>query len=89
MRSPLRYFARRLALLGVQLHLNTRVDTERMRSGGYDDVILATGVTPRDPRIEGEDEFHRSGKIAKSCQPFENLGVFEYGEGLGVHAGLI
>jgi 2,4-dienoyl-CoA reductase (NADPH2) len=51
--ETLRYFDRRLARTGVRLQLNTRVDAEALK--GFDDVVLATGVTPRDPQIAGQD----------------------------------
>lgn len=53
--ETLRYFTRRLAATGVSVFLETRVDSERLATGGYDDVVLATGVRPRDPRIPGSD----------------------------------
>ena len=53
--ETLRYFARQLALTGVQLHLSTRVDAPSLLSEKFDSVILATGVTPRDPKIPGQD----------------------------------
>ncbi|TAK99375.1 MAG: NADPH-dependent 2,4-dienoyl-CoA reductase [Aquabacterium sp.] len=49
----LRYFQRRVELTGVKLHLQTRVDAARLQ--GYDEVIVATGVNPRDPKIPGQD----------------------------------
>lgn len=49
----LRYFARRVTLTGVTLHLGARVDAAALK--GFDEVIVATGVTPRDPRIPGQD----------------------------------
>jgi len=51
--ETLRYFARRIETTGVQLHLGTRVQAQDL--GGYDVVVLATGVTPRDPKIAGQD----------------------------------
>ncbi|TCP08180.1 NADPH-dependent 2,4-dienoyl-CoA reductase [Caldimonas thermodepolymerans] len=53
--ETLRYFRTRLARLGVQLHLNRRVGADELRAGGYDDVVVATGVTPRVPPIPGID----------------------------------
>jgi 2,4-dienoyl-CoA reductase (NADPH2) len=53
--ETLRYFARRLELTGVTLHLNARVDAEQLRAGQFDEVIVATGVVPRDPKIPGQD----------------------------------
>ncbi len=49
----LRYLARRVETTGVQLHLNRAVLAADLQ--GYDEVIVATGVTPRDPKIEGQD----------------------------------
>ncbi|PPE66919.1 NADPH-dependent 2,4-dienoyl-CoA reductase [Caldimonas caldifontis] len=51
----LRYFRRRVELTGVRLHLNTVVNVDTLAGAGYDDVLLATGVRPRDPRIPGQD----------------------------------
>jgi 2,4-dienoyl-CoA reductase (NADPH2) len=53
--ETLRYFRRQIALNGVQLHLGTRVDVGQLASGGFDEIVLATGVTPRVPSIEGID----------------------------------
>jgi 2,4-dienoyl-CoA reductase (NADPH2) len=53
--ETLRYFGRRIEATGVQLHLNTRADPDRLKAGGYAGVILATGVSPRDPKIPGQD----------------------------------
>ncbi len=53
--ETLRYFARRLQATGVNLHLNTRVGADELIAGRFDGVILATGVTARDPRIPGQD----------------------------------
>ncbi len=53
--ETLRYFARRVELTGVKLHLGTRVDAQALQAQRFDDVILATGVSPRDPRIPGQD----------------------------------
>jgi 2,4-dienoyl-CoA reductase (NADPH2) len=53
--ETLRYFGRQIELTGVKLHLNTRVDAAGLAAGGFDDVVLATGVTPRTPAIDGID----------------------------------
>ncbi len=53
--ETLRYFARRIALTGVLLHLGTRVDAARLLGLSFDQVILATGVLPRDPCIPGQE----------------------------------
>lgn len=53
--ETLRYFGRQIELTGVNLHLNTRATAEQLLAGGYDEVILATGVTPRDIELPGQD----------------------------------
>ncbi len=50
--ETLRYFQRRLEVTGVQLELNRRVNSADELKG-FDEVLLATGVTPRMPAIEG------------------------------------
>jgi 2,4-dienoyl-CoA reductase (NADPH2) len=61
--ETLRYFRRRIEITGVHLALGRRVAADELATGGYAAVVLATGVTPRDPRIEGEEEFRASGKV--------------------------
>jgi 2,4-dienoyl-CoA reductase (NADPH2) len=51
--ETIRYFRRKLELSGVQLRLGQRVTREELVAAGYDDVIVATGVSVRMPRIEG------------------------------------
>ena len=53
--ETLRYFGQRLQATGVQLHLNTRISAAQLLEKKFDEVILATGVTPRDPKILGQD----------------------------------
>ena len=52
--ETIRYFRRRLETTGVRVHLSRRVGAADL--AGYDEVVLATGVTPRDPRIPGQDD---------------------------------
>ncbi|WP_420472691.1 FAD-dependent oxidoreductase [Noviherbaspirillum sp. ST9] len=52
-RETLRYFRRRLDLAGVDVVLNRKVTREELLQQGFDDVIVATGILPRTPRIEG------------------------------------
>jgi 2,4-dienoyl-CoA reductase (NADPH2) len=56
--ETLRYFSYQLAATGVRLHLNTPATAAALLAAGYDEIVLATGVTPRDPGIPGQD--HRS-----------------------------
>jgi len=51
----LRYFEGQLELKRVNVHLNTRVSAGDLQAKDYDGVIVATGVVPRDPSIEGQD----------------------------------
>jgi 2,4-dienoyl-CoA reductase (NADPH2) len=53
--AMLSYFRRRLELTDVQLHLETFVDAKALVDAGFDEVIVATGVTPRSPDIPGQD----------------------------------
>ena len=53
--ETLRYFARRIQRTGVALHVNTRASAEALIAARFDEVWLATGVTPRDPGIRGQD----------------------------------
>lgn len=53
--ETLRYFAKQLALHGVEIKLNTRVTAEQLNSLPCDEVLLATGIKPRTPQIEGID----------------------------------
>ncbi|MFE2268316.1 FAD-dependent oxidoreductase [Streptomyces lavendulae] len=49
--ETIRYFGTQLTASGVEVRLNTRADVETLT--GYDEVVIATGVTPRTPAIEG------------------------------------
>ncbi|WP_020655201.1 NADPH-dependent 2,4-dienoyl-CoA reductase [Massilia niastensis] len=53
--ETIRYFGRRLELLGVELRLGRRATREQLLAEGYDEVIVATGITVRHPKIEGID----------------------------------
>ena len=53
--ETLRYFGERLRETGVTLRLGTRATADILVAGSFDEVLLATGVVPRDPRIPGQD----------------------------------
>jgi 2,4-dienoyl-CoA reductase (NADPH2) len=47
------YYKRQLEVHGVSLRLNEKVSAEELSAGGFDHVVLATGVKPRVPAIDG------------------------------------
>ena len=51
--ETLRYFGVLLKERGVEVRLNTRVTAESLAEEGFDEVILATGVHPRQLKFEG------------------------------------
>ena len=53
--ETLRYFSNRLRELGVAVHLGERADAAALQARRFDAVVIATGVTPRDPSIPGQD----------------------------------
>lgn len=53
--ETIRYFNRQIELTGVNLHLHKKVSSNDLIQGNYDEVIVATGVTPRIINLEGEN----------------------------------
>ena len=53
--ETLRYYGRMIELHNVSLKLGHRVSAEDLNSGQYDHVVVATGITPRTPAINGID----------------------------------
>ena len=53
--ETLRYFKSKLQSTGVDVRLNTRVSAAELLAGGFDEIILATGIAPRTPDIPGID----------------------------------
>jgi 2,4-dienoyl-CoA reductase (NADPH2) len=51
--QTLRYFAKRIEITGVKVKLNKRVTRAQLLKQGFDDIIVATGIVPRMPRIPG------------------------------------
>ncbi|MEU2156092.1 NADPH-dependent 2,4-dienoyl-CoA reductase [Streptomyces sp. NPDC019396] len=51
--ETLRYFRTQLELHGVEVRLGTFATPELL--AGYDEIVIATGVSPRTPEIEGVD----------------------------------
>ncbi|PVZ71579.1 NADPH-dependent 2,4-dienoyl-CoA reductase [Pelagibaculum spongiae] len=50
--ETIRYFGRKIETTGVDLQLNTPIIAEDL-IGKFDEVVLATGILPRTPPIEG------------------------------------
>jgi 2,4-dienoyl-CoA reductase (NADPH2) len=48
------WFATMLTVTGVDVRLNTRADVATLR--GFDEVVIASGVIPRDPGIPGQEQ---------------------------------
>jgi 2,4-dienoyl-CoA reductase (NADPH2) len=53
--ETLRYYRRMIELLHIDLRLNTRVTAQHLTVEAYDHVVIATGIEPRVPEIEGID----------------------------------
>jgi 2,4-dienoyl-CoA reductase (NADPH2) len=52
-RETLRYYGRQLEVTGVTVRLGARATAADL--AGFDEVVLATGVVPRDPGLPGQD----------------------------------
>jgi 2,4-dienoyl-CoA reductase (NADPH2) len=91
--ETIRYFEKEIELSGVMLRLSQKVKTEDLL--GFDEVILATGVTPRRPAIPGIDhpkvlgylEVVRGASVGKSVAVIGAGGIgFDISEFL-IHSG--
>ena len=51
--ETLRYFNKQIQLHNVKLRLNTRVSKDDLVKADFDEVVLATGISPRKPPIKG------------------------------------
>ncbi len=51
--ETIRYFARQLELTKVKVKLNTKVTSAALNESDFDEVVIATGITPRIPNIDG------------------------------------
>ena len=54
--ETLRYFRHRLRDCGVELQLGRTADVVSVLAGGYDEVVIATGITPRTLSFPGSDD---------------------------------
>ncbi|WP_035387079.1 NADPH-dependent 2,4-dienoyl-CoA reductase [Ferrimonas senticii] len=53
--ETLRYFKRQCEIHGVELHLGASINAEALNNSDFDEVIIATGISPRTPAIDGID----------------------------------
>ena len=53
--ETLRYYKKQLELHNVCLQLNRRVSAKQLNDGNFDQIIVATGITPRKLNIKGID----------------------------------
>ncbi|MGK7295820.1 MAG: FAD-dependent oxidoreductase, partial [Candidatus Wenzhouxiangella sp. M2_3B_020] len=53
--ETLRYFNRLIELDGVEVRLGSRISSGELARQRFDEVVVATGVKPRIPGIDGED----------------------------------
>ena len=53
--ETLRYYRRMIELHGITLRLNTRADAATLQAEGFDEVVVATGISPRRPAVPGID----------------------------------
>jgi len=54
--ETLRYFRHQLDDTGVDVRLGQLADAASLRAGGYDEVVIATGITPRRVSFPGSDD---------------------------------
>lgn len=53
--ETLRYFGRMLELHAVKLFLNSEQTADSLKAAGFDEVVLATGIVPRDIGLKGSE----------------------------------
>ncbi|ARV07902.1 NADPH-dependent 2,4-dienoyl-CoA reductase [Polaribacter sp. SA4-10] len=51
--ETIRYFNKQIVLHHVTVKLNTRVSTEDLLKSDFDEIVIATGIKPRELKIEG------------------------------------
>lgn len=54
--ETLRYFRHQLVDNGVDVQLGQTADAASVHAGGYDEVVIATGITPRKVNFPGSDD---------------------------------
>ncbi len=80
--ETMRYFSRRLEVLGVDVRLGVDADVDLLRD--FDEVVVATGVEPRIPSIPGIERAHSYAEVLDgSVVPGRKVAVIGAG-GIGV-----
>jgi len=51
--ETLRYYKRMIEKEQVELRLNTKATAEGLAAEGFDEVVIATGISPRTPELDG------------------------------------
>ncbi|WP_108973978.1 oxidoreductase [Leptospira ryugenii] len=88
--ETIRYFRNRIQSTGVRLHLQMKVGADDLIQKKYDEVVLATGVSPRIPAIPGVENskvITYADLILKSKQPGKSVVVIGAG-GIGFDVSL-
>ncbi|MGB1008426.1 MAG: FAD-dependent oxidoreductase, partial [Thiolinea sp.] len=82
--ETLRYFRRQLELHSVEVNLNQYVSAEQLNNSDFDQIILATGITPRIPNIPGinHDKVLSYIDVIKGADVGQNVAVIGAG-GIG------
>lgn len=53
--ETLRYYSKMIGVHDIDLRLNTRVSADMLQNENYDEIVVATGIEPRTPDVEGID----------------------------------
>ena len=53
--ETIRYFQKQIDLHSVEVKLNTKVSIKDLENSSFDEIVLATGIKPRELKIEGID----------------------------------
>ena len=53
--ETIRYYGRMIEVHGIDLRLNTPVTADMLTNGDFDEAVIATGIEPRIPDIDGID----------------------------------
>ncbi|WP_434951737.1 FAD-dependent oxidoreductase [Shewanella sp. HL-SH4] len=54
--ETIRYFTNQIKLLKVDLRLNTKLDAQVLKQEHFDEVVISSGVVPRNLKLEGFDD---------------------------------